>query len=137
MNLIHPDVSLVKLLQRMVASDLHYHLYVNDVTPDRDTEIGDLTEMTVVSGYNPITVAAGDFSLTGVSAHKGTVIASPITFVITAGSGVSNVYGYFVTDTGNTSLLAVARFDSAPISLSAGASIPVTPIFGDSSQYSS
>lgn len=137
MHQIHPDSSLVPLLERMVASDLHYHLYTNNVTPDRDTELGDLTEMGGGTGYSIITVDAADFTLTGVSAHKGFLIAAPITFVIGVTGSPTDVYGYYVTDTGNAELLAVARFDDAPIDITAGANIPVVPVMGDSSQFAS
>jgi len=137
MHQIHPDTSLVAILRRIATGDLHYHLYRNDVTPDRDTELGDLTEMGAGTGYAVITVEEADFTTEGVSAHKGTIIAPPVTFEIGAGSGIDDIYGYFVTDDTDALLIACGRFDDAPIDITAGADIPVTPILGDSSQFSS
>lgn len=133
MKQIHPDASLIPLLERLVADDVKIHLFSNNVTPDKTTTLGSLTEMTGGTGYASVTVDATDFTLGGVTANRGTLQAAPISFTMTA-SGDS-IYGYYVTDTASADLLAVARFDDAPISLSAGKTVFVTPIFGDSSLY--
>lgn len=136
MHQIHPDVGLVPLLLRMVGTSTWiYKLYVSNVTPDRSTVLSDLTELSGVSGYSPITLSASDFSLNGVSSHKGFALAGTISW--TLGSGAFSVYGFFVTDSGGTQLLAVGRFDDAPISLISGAVVEMTPSVGDSSRFSS
>jgi len=135
MNQIYPDVGLIPLLRRIVTPDLVYHLYVNNFTPDRDTELADLTEMSA-SGYSEITVDDSDFTLEGVAAHVGSLLASPIAFVNASG-GALDAYGYFVTNAAGTELLACARFDSAPVNKADGESWLVTPIVGDFSGLSS
>lgn len=135
MHQIYPDVGLVEFLERMVADDFHFHLYTNNVTPDRDTELADLTEM-AIAGYAIVTVTDADFALSGVAGHVGTVLAAPIDFLNGTGAPV-NAYGYYITNVANTILLAVARFDDAPVSKAAGDSWIVVPTLSDLSQYSS
>ena len=135
MNQIHPNASLVPLLQLQVASDVKIKLYTNDLTPGVGTVLGDFTEQGSGTGYAAITVAAADFSLTGVSGNIGTVQASPVTF--TASGGAWTVYGYYVTNTGNDKLLAAARFDGAPITVPDGGTRVVVPIFSLQSRYTS
>ena len=137
MHQIHPDASLVELLARMAAADFHYHLYTNNFTPDRDTVLGDLTEQGVGDGYAIVTVAAADFTASGVVAHHGSIVASPIAFTVAAAGGPWTIYGYFVTDTGDAELLACGLFDAAPLTVAEFESVLVTPIFGDQSLFSS
>ena len=110
MDQIHPDVSLIPILERIVADDFRYHLFENNVVPDRDTELADLTEVGS-GGYASIVVAAADFTLSGVTGHLGSLAAAPISWTP---SGTDwTIYGYYITDSANTLLLGVARFDGA------------------------
>ena len=128
---IHPDVALVPLMRRIVADDVHVHLYSNDFTPDKDTELADLDTFPLSGGYAVITVAAADFVLSNVSGHRGVLMALPVTF--TFSNALGPAYGYYVTDTTDTDLLTVARFDGAPLDGEDG--VTVWPAFGDSSLY--
>lgn len=135
MHQVYPDQGLLMFLDRAIAGDFKFHLFVNNVTPDRDTELADLTEATF-AGYAEVTVDAADFSLEGVAGHVGTKVAAPISFLNSSG-GDATAYGYYATDTAETKLLMVARFDSAPITKANGESFLVTPTISDYSQYSS
>lgn len=134
MNQIYPDAGLIPILRRIVTPSVVYHLYTNNVTPDRDTVLGDLTEMTA-AGYVEITVDDSDFSLDGVAAHVGSLLAAPIAFENTSG-GALDAYGYFATNAAGDELLAVARFDAAPVNKADGEAWLVTPIVGDFSGLS-
>lgn len=125
----YPDAALVPILQRFLAGDFHYHLYTNNLTPDDASVLGDFTEA-AWGGYAAQTVVAADFSLTGVSAHVGGVTGLPVTFTNSSG-GDQSAYGYYVTNTGNTQLLACARFDAAPVLKHNTESWLVIPTFGD------
>lgn len=129
MQQIYPDASLVPILQRFLAGDLHYHLFSNNVTPGNASVLGDFTEA-VYGTYAPITVIAADFTLTGVAGHVGGATAAAIAFLNDSG-GDLGMYGYYVTDTSNTILIAAARFDSAPAVKHNGESWIITPTFGD------
>lgn len=135
MHQIYPDVGLDAFLLRQLNPSLVYHLFDNNVTPDRDTVLGDLNE---ISGgtTSPITVALAAWTLSGLANHVASRIAAPIAFVNGSGAPAS-AYGYFVTDAGGTILFAVARFDSAPVTKAATESWQVTPIIGDFSSLAS
>lgn len=137
MHQIHPDASLIPLCKRLVYQDVHYHLFSNNITPDADTELADLTEYSSGTGYAVQTVAAADFASEGVAAHIGTLMASPIAWTITPDAGNPNCYGYYATDTTDTYLLACGRFDDAPVVLTSGGVISVTPIFASQSRFTS
>jgi hypothetical protein len=135
MHQIYPDEGLIEFLERAVAGDFKFKLFTNNFTPDRDTELADLTEA-VFAGYAEVTVAAADFTLSGVAGHVGSLVAAPIAFLNS--SGISqNAYGYYATDSAETMLLMVARFDSAPVAKATGDSFLVTPTISDFSQYAS
>lgn len=135
MHQIYPDAGLDQFLVRQLTPSLKYHLFDNNVTPDRDTVLGDLNQ---ISGgtTSPITVAVASFTLSGLANHVASRLAAPIAFVNGSGAPAS-AYGYYVTDSTDTFLFAVARFDSAPVVKAAGESWQVTPIIGDYSSLSS
>lgn len=126
---VYPDAALVPLLERIVADGVRYHLFTNDITPDADTELIDFIEATW-EDYASVLVDGADFSLNGVTANRGTILAAPISIEQT-GVGTNSAYGYYVTDSGSTVLLAAARFDSAPVNKDQGEHWVITPIFGD------
>jgi hypothetical protein len=132
MDQIYPDQGLVRLLERMTAADLVYRLFTNDVDPDQDTELGDLTEQ-VGDGYAAVTVEAADWTLGSVTAHIGTLIAGPISFTPTGSAWT--IYGYYVTDVAGTELLAVGRFDGAPITQAVDDPLLITAVMGDFSKF--
>lgn len=135
MHQIYVDAGLDDFLLRMINPSLRYHLYANNVTPDRATVLGDLTE---ISGAvcSPITVALASFTLSGIANHVASRLAAPIAFVNGSGTG-ADAYGYYITDAADAILFAVARFDSAPVTKADGESWQVTPIIGDFSSLTS
>jgi hypothetical protein len=134
MDQIYPDVSLVPLLQLLAANGFHFHLYTNNATIDRAITLGGLTEA-AWSGYAPVNVTSGAFTLSSTVGHVGSLLAAPIAFVNASGSS-QTAYGYFITDTANTTLYAAAQFDSAPITKVNGDSWIITPVIGDFSGLS-
>lgn len=133
MHQIYPDVGLIPILELWASNDLHFWLFSNNATIDRAITLAGLTAAAFVA-VNPITVAAADFTLSGIANHKATILAAPIAFVNTSG-GVQSAYGYYVTDTGDAVLYAAARFDSAPVAKLDGESWNVTPVLGDFSEF--
>jgi hypothetical protein len=132
-NQIYPDAGLLMWMDRMVADDVVYHLFVNNHTPTRTTTLASLTEATW-SGYGPIQVFAADFTLSGVVLHVATIQAPPISF--DNGSGIAqSAYGYFVTDVLGLTLLAVGRFDGAPLTKASGSAFVLTPTLSILSQH--
>lgn len=122
-------------MKSMVGSSVNYHLYTNNVTPTLATVLGDFTEA-AWAGYAEINVPVADFTLTGVSAHIGSITALPIAFLNGTVSPVT-VYGYYITDSTDTFLVGCARFDGAPVSIASLASQLVSPTFANFSQLAS
>ena len=137
MRQIYPDEGLLYWLQQMIVTSIKVHIFTNNLTPDRDTVLADMTEGSW-TGYptGGVQVNAADFTLQSVAGHVGSVLAAPVSFPNGSGGSVSG-YGYYVTDSTVTKLLAVARFDSAPEVVDDGDSFLVIPIISDFSQFSS
>jgi len=135
MDLIFPDNGLVFQLEQILNATVKYRLFTNNITPSLSDTVSTYTEA-VFSGYAPVSQTFSNFTLNGVTGHNGYALAAPINFTNSSGSSV-NVYGYFVTDTTGTILLAAARFDSAPVAIPGGGSTQVVPTWGDFSQLTS
>lgn len=133
MRLIFPDEGLVEQLKRIVNDGVTYHLFTNDVTPDRDTELAGLTEA-AWSGYAAASLDETDFPTESVAGHNGSILGPAVAFLNSSGSPV-DAYGYYVTDVANSMLLAAARFDDAPISKADAESFLVVPTWGDFSRF--
>ena len=126
----YPDEGLSDWITRMQASNLSLRLYQNNVTPDRDTVFADLTESSF-TGYAAVAIASGDWTNLAIAAHVLRSVASPKTFT-NSGGAAQDVYGYFVTEPATGRIMAVARFDLAPVSIAAlGGTVVVTPFLGD------
>jgi len=135
MNQIYPDQGLGQWLLKMTQfATLRYRLYTNNLTPTNATVLGDLTEETTGS-YAGIDVSPGAWVSYTVTASVGTALAPPISWTPIATSWTT--YGYYVTDVGGTILLAVARFDAAPIITAAGSPLLLTPEISDFSKFTS
>ena len=129
------DNGLIGILQRFIAAKVNYHLFTNNVTITENSTLAGLTEA-VASGYAAVTVPPANFTLVGLAANNGSVMAAPISNGTNTSGSTVNVYGYYVTDLGNTVLLAAANFDSPPIAVTNGSPFPpVVPVFGSFSQY--
>jgi hypothetical protein len=135
MDLLFPDQGLVYQIEQILAAGVRYHLFVNNITPTLGTVLSGLTEASF-TGYASVSLSWSNYTLNGVSGHNGYALAPPIVFTNSSGSP-QNVYGYYVTDSANTLLLAVALFDSAPVSIPNGGTETVLPTWGDFSQLSS
>jgi hypothetical protein len=133
MEAVYPDEGLVELIDRMTNTTMHVHLFTNDLTPDEDTVLADMTEA-AWTGYAAQDVDPGDWTLKGVANHQGYALANPVEF--DNGSGVDqDAYGYYITDSGDSMLLQAVRFDSPPSTKPDGESWTVFPTWGDDSQY--
>jgi hypothetical protein len=87
-------------------------------------------------GYAAVSQSWSNYTLNGVAAHQGYAIAAPINFTNSSG-GPQNVYGYYVTDSTSTILLAAAEFDAPPVTIPSGTPFTMVPNWGDLSQLSS
>jgi hypothetical protein len=111
--LVVPKVSALLLLnaiQNALLGLISVHLYVNDISPDLDTVLADLTEASF-PGYAG---QVGTFTtppFTNGSNKAETDQDSSVTFTSTGSSG-ETAYGYYITDTLNADLYWIERFAS-------------------------
>jgi len=91
------------------------HLYSNNLTPSDSTQIGNITEVSTITGYAAITLLSANWTTTqagGVT--TGVYSEQTFTFATDATS-----YGYYVTDESND-LLWLERFSGAPFEIPDG-----------------
>lgn len=124
-NILPPsqELALVDLMTGSTAyATAKLHLFKNDIVPNPDTELADLTPCDF-SGYAAQTVTWSD----AFRDADGTPISSggEKLFIQTGATG-NDVYGFYLTDSGGTTLLRSGRFADAPYPLvDAGDSLPV------------
>jgi hypothetical protein len=101
-------------------------LYTNNVTISATTVIGGVTEC-VDGSYVAATLGSGGWSFSLVSGvEQGAYSAVNFTIGTT-----DTIYGYYITDYANSTLLAIEAFSGGPYSIpSGGATITVTPTIG-------
>jgi hypothetical protein len=135
MLLVFMDESLIHSLLA-IATDypaggpIHFRLFTNNITPGRGDTLGSYTEA-AWTGYAAVALGAGSFTIQSVVAHLGSIQAPGITFSNTS-AGAQTAYGYFITTDSDTTVLAAARFDGAPLTLiPLVGTLVVTPILGD------
>lgn len=127
MALVVPDqLGEILLLQYIVgmvnADNPVLHLYANDIVPSDTTIKTDLTEITTLTGYAPITLLSANWT-TVQSSGITSAVYSEQTFTFTTDA---TAYGYFVTNQSNQ-LLWLERFTGAPFEIpDGGGTISVT-----------
>ena len=127
MPLVVPDSSeRYHLDYLMDKEDRVYHLYQNDYTPTETSALADFTEANF-TGYSAQTVAATAWN-NSVTDGSGTTCAdAPDISWTNTGTTSQNIYGYYVTDTANTTLLWAERFSNAPRTLNPNDTFTLTP----------
>lgn len=127
MTLVVPDqLGEILLLQYIVgmvnADNPVLHLYANDIVPSDTTIKANLTEITTLTGYTPITLLSANWT-TVQSSGITSAVYSEQTFTFTTDA---TAYGYFVTNQSNQ-LLWLERFTGAPFEIpDGGGTISVT-----------
>ncbi len=121
MALLVPDVGEVLLLSyalnKIAPGDtLKLKIFTNNITPDDDTVVGDLTEATA-DGYAAISLAKADWTIETDVGGVTTAEQPQKTFTFT---GASTNYGYYITDVAGTGLLWVEKFTDAPHTIPSG-----------------
>jgi len=83
--------ALGRWVNKNTPDDLVLHLYTNDLTPDEDTALGDLTESTG-AGYSPVTLTGANWQLfcktDATTWAADTVYAEDVLVVPTAGGNL-------------------------------------------------
>ena len=126
MALMVPDVGEVEMLSRILnatsTGNVVLHLYTSDTSQDEGDTVATYTEEDDAS-YAAVTLTGGSWT---VATSGGTTTAEYAQQDFTIG-GATTVYGYYVTDSGGTTLLWAERFGSAATLGAGGGTISVTP----------
>lgn len=119
---------LAKELTNKVGSvDKRLHLFVNDRNPAAADVLADYTECTLAN-YASKLLNGANWTV-AVVAGIGIAEYPEHTFVFTAGG--QTLYGYYVTDAANTTLLWMERFSSSYVPSPTGGSLALTAILED------
>ena len=97
------------------AADKYLRLFVNNFTPASTDSIGAYTECTD-SSYGPIHLVGSSWSLATVSGGEQASYAS-VTFAFATNQ---NLFGWYLTDAGNTLVYAAGTFATSPIAIPSG-----------------
>lgn len=109
------------------------HLFKNNVTLSRTTVIGDLTESTY-TGYASQTLSSASDG--GIDANNWDTWTWPVkTFQQTGASSSETAYGYYVTDSGSTTLLWGENFTTPQVFANSGDGFTITPTFSFGSLF--
>jgi hypothetical protein len=125
---VYPDDGLLQGLLQYLPTNLWYWLYSNNFAPDQNSTIGSFT---VDTNFPGVAVPASAFTLQSLAAHVAHVTAADIAMT-NGGGSTENVYGYFATDgisggLPSGKLFLAAQFDSPPLAVVPGGSLPITP----------
>lgn len=109
-NLVMPDAAERFYLDKMLneGDDVIVKLYTNNVSPTATSTVGTFTE---ASGYTPITLNAGDWTVSTVNG-VAQAVQDTITFSITV---AQTIRGYFIVDAGDSTLRWAQKFDVARV----------------------
>jgi hypothetical protein len=130
MAFIVPDVGEVFCLEVLLAHLLegcHLHLYAAAIALGPDTVLGDFQEV-AFNGYDVVTLMGwGPVSIDGASQAKSQ--APKAVFTPTGAGGSGNVYGYYLTDDIDGSLIGAEAFLDAPVVVAQFADLEVNFTF--------
>lgn len=132
---VYPDDGLTTLLRIIARNDgngLSWALFVNDVEPAVDNQLGDFTQ---AAAWGKRLLDDTDFVLEQVVANVGTIQGDTI-FLENDTGGPIDVYGFIVVEPVTQKLVMVHRYPTAPITVAHGAEIPLTPVLGNYSDLS-
>ena len=123
MPIIVPTQAAAALLDELARIPRTLRLFVNDITPTKQTARGDLQEAPGNKGYAAVVLTPANWKIT---AGDPPLAEYPkIVFTFTGSMGF--VYGYFITASDGT-LRWVERFDGDPVPIrNADDQIKITP----------
>lgn len=138
MNGIIPQVGELAYASQDIANLLNgakARLFSNNYTVLATTVLSDLVEASF-SGYSAQLLSGWSTPSIGGDGSAGTYPA-PVTFTPTSSGGSGNLYGYYITDSTGTILLAVWNFTSPPsaITVPIGVGLQIQPNYSVLSRY--
>ena len=121
------EEEMLKRIVGVATGDLELHLYDTTLTIDDATTLAGLEAVECdQAGYALKALAAGTWTVT-VAGTTEAVYDTEQEFAFTAASG-NSVYGYYITNAGNTVLLWAEEFTDGPYTIpTGGGSVFITP----------
>lgn len=115
-----------RILGKLATGDLKLHLYTTQTSLPVEGDVYatySVNEL-VATGYSEYTMLNANWTVT--AGEPTEAVHIEVDFAITAG-GTGDVYGYYVTDSGNTKLYWAEQFSDGPYNVPTVGSIFVTP----------
>lgn len=117
-------LALQYLLNQTAPTNVNLHLYSNNLTLAKTSVLGNFTEVTA-GGYGPITLTGATWTISTIS-NVNTASYPQQTFTLT---GAAQIYGYYITDNGNATVILAEAFPGGPYNVpSGGGIVTVQPI---------
>lgn len=118
---------------KVAAGNLKLKLFKNDVTPAHDSTVASFT-VADFTGYTTATLTAASWNAGAAGTGTGTALANKAsidyaqqTFTMGTPGTTNTIYGYYITDNAETTLLGAERFSSAKAMAVSGDAIKITP----------
>lgn len=112
-QIVVPDEGELFLLDALLRSGspdaFLIHLYTNNYTPVKDSELADFTEA-AYTGYSPVALARSSWSSPETVGGYAQCVYGTAPLEFAPESGTDTVYGYFVTDADETVCLWAEGF---------------------------
>ena len=127
-----PTAAEIDLLTDMIASILngwYMRLYTGNITPTTTTTLASLSAVEATfTGYAAVNLTTWSApTIDGTSAAIS--VSTQGVFTATSGGGTGNLYGYYLTNAGQTKLYGAERFVGAPITQANGVAFAVNDTF--------
>jgi len=107
MAIVVPNVGERAMLTTLIAEPHRVRLFKNDITPDEGDVIGDYTEADF-DGYGSYKTAV--YGTPATSSGTSFVVGGSLFWQHDGGATSNTIYGYYVTQNDDTTLLRVERF---------------------------
>lgn len=116
-------LALGNLINKTANGNLHLHLNTNNYAPVKTSTVSNFTESTA-TGYSLATLTGASWVIATDGSNNTVATYPEVTFTYTA---AESVYGYYVTDAADTTLVYAEQFGAVANVPSGGGSIKVTP----------
>lgn len=134
-----PETVQPKIVKNLLGTDIitnywantdKLRLFQNDLVPDNDTDVGDLT-IADFTGYADVTVVSASWSRGQIPDFREQEIwfNGGATFTQTGTTITNTVYGWYIVDTAGTVLKAVRRFNVPILFDTTGRKLFLKPLF--------
>jgi hypothetical protein len=137
MSFIVPQAAETDTLTNMIANMLSgskMHLYASNITITSTTTLATLAAAECTfTGYSAYSLSSwGSITIDGSGAAVSTSTGS---FTPTAGGGSGNIYGYYLTDSGNTKFYGAELLTGGPITVPQSVTLQIALTYSVLSRY--